>query len=104
MGPGKVSAREETDRLRLARIRRVKNRDSVAEHVADIKMPAVEHDLNTVRPAPNIAVGQVTKAFFDAFRRDGTFLRSPLTRTPGQRCATKETFPAIAPSDRGHVS
>ena len=36
MGSGKVSAGEEPDRLEFARIRAIQNRDSIAEHVADI--------------------------------------------------------------------
>ena len=103
MRPGKVSASEEADRLQVAWIRRIQNRYSVAEHVADIKMPAVEHDLNAVRPSANIAVGQMTEALSDALRRNCTFLRARLPGTGRQRRETKQTFPAIAPSDRRHV-
>ena len=60
MRPRVVSASEEADRLGVARIRRIQNRYSVAEHVADVKMPAVEHDLNAVRPSAKIAEGQMT--------------------------------------------
>ena len=54
--PRKIPAGEKPDRLQLARIRRIKDRDAVAEHVAHIKMSAVEHDLHAVRPAADIAV------------------------------------------------
>jgi hypothetical protein len=57
MRPGRVSAREKTDRFQVARIRRIQYRDSIAEHVADINMPTVAHDLNAVRPSAKIGIG-----------------------------------------------
>jgi hypothetical protein len=104
MCAGNVSAREEADRLQVAWIRRIENRYSVAEHVADIQMPAVEHDLNAVRPSAKIAVGQMTETFPDALRRNCTLLRGArLSGTIRQRCETKQTFHAIASSDIRHV-
>src|SRR5579862_9819671 len=100
MCPRIVTAREEADRLKAAWIRRIQNRYSVAEHVADIQVPAVQHDLNAVRPAANIAVGQMMETSPDALRRNYTFLRR--VRPPeaiGQRCETQETFRTIASSD-----
>ena len=75
MGAGEISAGEKVYRLQFSGIRRIKNRDSVAEHVADIKMPAVEHDLNAIRPSAKIAVGQMTEALPDALRRNCRLLR-----------------------------
>ena len=104
MGPGEVSAGEEADGLQFARIRGIQNRDAVAEHVADVKMPAVEHDLNAVRPSAN-----------DRCRTDdGSVVRclaAELQFPARVRCARRQaptpqaqqTFPAIAPSDRRHV-
>jgi len=40
----------------MARIRRIKDRHTIAEHVAHIDVSTVDHDLNTVRPATNVAV------------------------------------------------
>jgi hypothetical protein len=70
MGTGKVSASEEAHGPELARIGRIEDRHSVAEHVADIEMPAIKHDLNTIRPSANIAVGQMTQALSDTSRRN----------------------------------
>ena len=54
--------REEVERLQLARIARVEHRDAVAEHVADVEMAAVQHDLHAVGPAALIAVRQVPES------------------------------------------
>ena len=103
MGPGKVSSGEEADRFQFARIGRIQDRDSVAEHVADIKMPAVEHHLNAVGPAANIAVREMTEALSDALRRNGVILRVRLQGAGRQCRETQQTFSAIAPSDGRHV-
>ena len=103
MRAGIVSAGEEADGLELARIRRIQNRHAVAEHVADIKMLAVEHDLNAVRPSADIAVGEMTEALSDALRRNGAILRVRWRGSGRQRRETQQTFPAIAPSDRHAV-
>src|SRR6266851_5077522 len=102
MCPGNVSAGEEADRLQVAWIRRIENRYSVAEHVADIKMPAVEHDLNTIRPSANIAVKQMTEALSGALRLNCTFLRARLPGAVRQCCETNQASAAIAPTDRPH--
>ena len=82
MGPRKVSAREEADRLQIPWIGRIQNRDAVAEHVSDIKMTAIEHDLNAIRPSSDIAVGEMTEALADSLWRNGALLRA---RFLGQR-------------------
>ena len=74
MRAGEVAAGEEADGLQAARIRGVENRHAVAEHVADVKMAAVDHDLHAVRPAADIAVGQMTEAAPNALRRHDRFL------------------------------
>ena len=102
MCPRKITASEEADRLGVAWIRGIKNRYSITEHVADIEMPAIEHDLNAVRPAANIAIRQMTEMFPDALRRNRSLLGGCLSCTRCQRRHTKETFPASAPGDR-HV-
>src|SRR3989442_552969 len=62
---------EEADGLQPARIGGVENRHPIAEHVADINMAAVDHDLYTIRPAALIAVRQVPDPAPDALRRNG---------------------------------
>ena len=89
--------------MSLARIGRIQNGYAVAEHVADIKMPAVEHDLNTVGPSADIAVGQMTEAVSDALRRNGGLLRGGLAGSRRQSRKTDQAFPAIAPADFRHV-
>ena len=104
MRPRKVSAREKAHGLELARIGRIQNRDAVAEHVADVKMPPVEHDLNAVRPSADIAIGQMTEVLPDALRRNRTFLRA--AHMPGplrQGCQPQQTLHGIASSDSLHI-
>ena len=57
--------------------------------LADIKMPPVCHDLNTVRPAPNIAPGQMTETLSGALRLNCAFLRVRLPGTIRQRTEAK---------------
>ena len=47
---------EEADRLQPARVLGIENRDAVVEHVADVDVAAVHHDLHTVGAAALIAV------------------------------------------------
>src|SRR5438477_1289569 len=103
MCPGRVSAGEEAHRLHLAWIRRIEDRDSVAEHVAHIQMLTVEHDLNAVRPSTDIAVGEMSEAFSGAFRRNRSFLRARLPGGRGQCCESNQTLSAIAPAHRAHI-
>jgi hypothetical protein len=51
-----IASAKKTDGFQMARIRRVKDRHTIAEHVTYIDVSAVDHDLNTVRPATNVAV------------------------------------------------
>src|SRR5580704_4645006 len=103
MCPGKIAAGEESDRLQFAWIRRVENRDSVAEHVADVEVPTVSHHLNAVRASANIAVGDMTEALSNTLRRNRGFLRARLPGIVCQRRKPQQTFSAIAPVDRRHV-
>src|SRR5690242_9470248 len=100
MRAGKVSAGEKTDRLQFAWIRRIQNRDSVAEHVADVKMPAVEHHLNAIRPSAEVAIRHMMKPLPGPLRRNCSLLRGArLAGTRRQRCETQQTFQAIASTD-----
>ena len=71
MRAGVDSRGEEADGLQPARIRGVEDRHAIAEHVADIDMAAVDHDLYAVGAAALIAVRQVPDAAPDALRRNG---------------------------------
>ena len=68
---------EEADRLQPPRIGGVENRHAIAEHVADVDVAAVDHDLHAVGPAALIAVRQVPDPAPDAWRRDDCFSRLP---------------------------
>src|ERR1700691_6272737 len=99
-----ISPGEKADRLEPAWIRSIKNRDSIAEHVADVKMPAVEHDLNAIRPAAEVAVRQMLKTLSDTlWMNRGLLRRSRLPGTRHQRRETQQTFHAIASSDCLHA-
>ncbi len=73
MCPGVDARGEEADRLQVPRVRRVENCHAIAEHVADIDMAAVDHDLNAVGATALIAVGQMPDAAPNALRRNRRF-------------------------------
>ena len=94
---------EEADRLQVARIRGVENRHPVAEHVADVDMAAVHHDLYAVGAAAQIAVRQMADPASDAVRRNRRpgNLRSLSGRARPERQArgrgqTQQTFHVFA--------
>src|SRR6266853_979919 len=94
-GPGG----EEADRLQLPRIGGVENRHAIAEHVADVHVAAVDHDLYAVGAAALIAVRQVSDSAPDAVWRNGRLRSlSPLSSGPGrqrqapQRRQTQQAF------------
>ena len=68
MRAGVDSGGEEADRFQLARIGGVENRHAIAEHVADVDMAAVDHDLDAVGATALIAMGQVPNPSPDALR------------------------------------
>jgi len=103
MRAGEVATGEEAGGLELARVRGIQDGDAVLEHVADIKMTAVEHDLHTVGPAPDIAVRKMTEALADALGRNGGILRLGSRGSGRQRRQAKQPLAAIAPSDGRHV-
>jgi len=71
MRAGVDAGGEEADRLQPPRIGGVENRHTVAEHVADVDVTAVDHHLHAVRSSTLIAVRQVTNAPPDACGRHG---------------------------------
>ncbi len=64
-----VPAVKKPDRLEAPRIGGVENRHAVAEHVADVEVLAVEHDLHAVGPAALIAIREVADLPADAVGR-----------------------------------
>ena len=66
---------EEPDRPQPPRIGGVENRHTVAEHVADVDVTAVDHHLHAVRPSALIAVRQMTNAPADAYAVSLPFLK-----------------------------
>jgi hypothetical protein len=70
VGAGKVATGEEPDRLEPARIRGIEHRQTVGEHVADVEVPSVHHDLHSVGPAADVAVGKMPDALPDPLRRN----------------------------------
>ena len=85
MRPCVVAAGEKADRLQPARIRGIQDRHAVTEHVADINMAAVEHNLDAVRTTAKIAVRQMTDAAPNALRRNRSFFRSACLLRKAQR-------------------
>src|SRR5436309_16123956 len=71
MRSGVVSAGEKAYRLQPARIRCIEDRHTVAEHVADIEVPAIDHNLHAVGPPTNVAVGNVLDTPANPLRRHG---------------------------------
>jgi hypothetical protein len=66
-GPGVGRAGDELDGLRARGIADVDDRDPVAERVADVGVPAVDHDLDAVAPAALVRVAHE----LDVTGRDG---------------------------------
>ena len=70
-----IAAGKEPDRLQPPWVRRIENRQAIAEHVSNIKMIAVPHDLHTVRATADIAVCQMPDTAPDSFGRNCTSRR-----------------------------
>src|SRR6202008_4271795 len=100
MGTRKISAGEKADRLQPARIRGVEDRHSIAEHVADIKVGAIQHDLHAVWAPADIAVRQMAEPMPDSLRRYLSFFyRGRLPGSVRGRCETKQAFHITAAID-----
>ena len=85
MGAGILPGGEEIHRFRVARIAGIQNGHAVAEHVTDIEMLAVGHDLDRVRTPADVAVGNMLDPVADALRRDRLVLGAGEARHPGHR-------------------
>src|SRR5678815_3160814 len=55
-----VATGEEAYGLQPPGIGRVQNRDAIAEHMSDVKMPSVDHDLHAIRMSSDVAVRDMT--------------------------------------------
>ncbi len=66
MGAGVIAAGEKRDRLETPRVSGIEHRHAVAEHVADVQVTPVHHDLDAVGSAADVAVGEMPDAASDA--------------------------------------
>src|SRR5262249_44394232 len=98
MGTRVITTRKEPNRLRPPGIRGIENRQAIAEHVTDIKMAPVQHDLHAVGTAADVAVGQMTDLMADPLRRDWSILRRARggLRQQRQRCQSNQRFQMFA--------
>src|SRR6266446_5618025 len=63
--PGVLPGRKKVHRLQAARIAGIENGHAIAEHVTDIEVVAIGHDLDAVRTPANVAVGHMLDAVTD---------------------------------------
>jgi hypothetical protein len=85
MGSGVLPGGEKTHRLETARVAGIQNGHAIAEHVTDIEMVAVGHDLDAVRTPANVAVGNMLDPVTNPLRRYRRVLGMGRTRHPGER-------------------
>src|SRR2546428_6940981 len=97
MGARIVTTRKEPKGLEPPGIRGIENRQAIAEHVTDIKMAPIQHDLHAVGTAANIAVGQMTDLMPDPLRRNWSILRGARgLRQQRQCCQSNQGFQMFA--------
>src|SRR5690349_3965025 len=85
------ACREECNGSELEGVARIENRHAVAEHVTDIDVRAIDHDLHAVGPPALIAVGEMTNALPDALRRHRGIRRPRRTRHTWRQPKRKQT-------------
>src|SRR2546422_3114706 len=101
MGARIVTTRKEPNGLEPPGIRGIENRQAIAEHVTDIKMAPIRHDLHAVGTAANIAVGQMTDLMPDPLRRNWSILRGARgLRQQRQCCQSNQGFQMFAAGHR----
>src|SRR5215471_6903172 len=99
-----ISTRKEADRLQATRIGRIEYRQTIAEHVADVHVPAIDHNLHTIRAPTNVAVGNVFDTPANPLRRArGIFGCSRRLREIRRRSQAKQCLHVFTPSDECHV-
>src|SRR5438105_12797979 len=91
MRPGVLPGRKKVHRLQAARIAGIENGHAIAEHVTDIEVVAIGHDLDAVWTPANVAVGHMLDAVTDPFRRDRPVLGASRAWYPGQRHYAQHT-------------
>src|SRR5437764_908534 len=100
-----VATRKKPNPFQPPRVRGIENRHTIAEHVADINVPAVDHDLHAVRVAANIAVREVADTPANALRWNRDWLGRPYgLRKVRRRSQTKQSFYVFAAMHAGHYS
>ena len=97
-----VAAGEEAHGLQPPRVAGVEDREAVAEHVADVEMPPVHHDLHAVGLAAEVAVRQVADAPADALWRHGRLGRGARRLQQRRRGQADERLQVIPPRERAH--
>src|SRR5438128_10687308 len=99
MGTRIVTTGKEPNELEPPGIRGIENRQAIAEHVTDIKMAPIQHDLHAVGTAANIAVGQMTDLMPDPLRRNWSILRGARGLRQQRQCCQSnqgiEMFAAV---------
>ena len=78
-------------RLQIARVAGIENGHPIAEHVADIEMLAIGHDLDAVRTPANVAVGNMFDPMTDPLGWDRRVLGAGHIWHPGQRRHAQQT-------------
>src|SRR5258708_40024574 len=61
----------EIDGLQIARIRSIQRRQTVAEHMADVDVAPVEHDLHAIWASALVGIGNMLDAAAGTFAGDG---------------------------------
>src|SRR5882757_5265987 len=98
MGSGVLPGGEKTHRLQAAWIARIQNGHAIAEHVTDIEVVAVRHDLDAVRAPANVAVGQVLDPLTNPLRWYRPVFGVDCTWHTGQRRHAQQTLQVGAPA------
>src|ERR1051326_5350902 len=97
-----VASGKKPHRFEMPWIRSIKNSHAVAEHMADIKVVPVHHDLHGVGPPANIAVCDMAESVPYTFRRNrnvfGRSIRLGKRKNGRRRSHSEQSFqifPAI---------
>src|SRR5690242_20239021 len=93
MSTGVVASGKEPDWFETPRVRSIKNGKAIAEHMADIQVAPVRHDLHGVGPAANIAVCDMAETVAYTFWRNRRVFNRSISlgkRKNGRRCSHSE--------------
>src|SRR5690242_6675561 len=99
MRPRVISSCKEAHRFETPRVGCVENGDAVAEHMTNIEVPAVHHNLYAVGTPSDIAIRYMSEAMPDSLLRNRRVLRRTIVLGCPGRCSQSEQrfhiFPAI---------